>query len=331
MDLKNTIEGRRLLESLKFVLLACPKAKENEQLARVILSGNRIVAGDTKRWHLALLPVKTDLSPVCVTRESVLKLRRLLGGVVPPSNSSDEERVRVTIDGRTITIRSEEGTIERTLDSFQSGAWPKDWEPPVPDSAPLTQDLPTEYPSDYVAKASAWKDAVVQHRFDRGGPLRIDVIQGEPIALAVILPRGQTVTVAADPRQTEFFPEPTKTVEEVGATPKPPAPKREKKAPAIECATTERTVKLRKKDFDLVAEKIPLGSIDGNGVRWTVVGADIVGVASIETATKLVTLLRTQGIRRLEVHSSSGDLVTSLGPANDDATTTRKARGKKAV
>jgi hypothetical protein len=196
---EHLIDGRVFLEALKYVLLAAPKEGYDSKNSRVIFMGRRIIAGDGRRWHTAFLEHDANIHPMACTRLSVLKLRKVLGGILDAADKEAEVTVRV--NGRVTTINSEDQPVTKLLETHGDGVWPRDWTVTLP-TANKEGLVDPRYLAKHLQEASSWKDSNTTHEHALGH-LVVKSYVGDTrvVAVAHLMPLGGAVTVPLDPKQ----------------------------------------------------------------------------------------------------------------------------------
>ena len=187
-----------LRHALGFVLVACPK---EGPLALVIFDVDEhgvplVAAHDRTRCHTAFLPKDaTCLALGTVSRASVRKLHRLLGGLDP----DDNDTVVVHASGRVEVRRVGQPSLSHTLD-FQSFE-PGDWRPP-PDDAAKPTTAPLMLASEQLQRAVRFPGAVVMIEQRSSARMIVNAERcGELVARAIIAEQGHELYPSA---QTTF-------------------------------------------------------------------------------------------------------------------------------
>ena len=190
-----------LRHALGFVLVACPK---EGPLALVIFDVDEhgvplVAAHDRTRCHTAFLPKDaTCLALGTVSRASVRKLHRLLGGLDP----DDNDTVVVHASGRVEVRRVGQPSLSHTLD-FQSFE-PGDWRPP-PDDAAKPTTAPLMLASEQLQRAVRFPGAVVMIEQRSSARMIVNVERGgELVARAIIAEQGHELYPSDPPAQTTF-------------------------------------------------------------------------------------------------------------------------------
>ena len=118
------LDGRHVLDCLRFALDAAPKAKESPALAFVLVDDDRLIATDDYRHHTAWLGAKVAPSPLKITRASAEAFAAVLAGELKAGEAT-ESAVRLTWRGLIVEIGRATESHEVTLDRFEAGPAPE--------------------------------------------------------------------------------------------------------------------------------------------------------------------------------------------------------------
>ena len=114
------LDGRHVLDCLRFALDAAPKAKESPALAFVLVDGDRLVATDDYVHHTAWLLANVATSPVKITRASAEALAAVVAGELKAGEAT-ESAVRLTWNGLIVEIERAGETHQLALERYEAG------------------------------------------------------------------------------------------------------------------------------------------------------------------------------------------------------------------